>query len=98
MIIITKVLKNAIDNLTDYQNYMLHEHGFAGDPLNKNRKFPSIDLGRCSECLGCIEVAPNVFRYNSATGKMEVIDLDNYQRDVVEEAMKNCPKDCISWE
>lgn len=62
------------------------------------KTFPVIDLGHCSDCQGCIEVAPDVFRYNSATGKMEVIDLAEYQRDVVEEAMKNCPKNCILWE
>ena len=57
-----------------------------------------IDLGRCSECQGCIEVAPDVFRYNKATGCMEVIDLASYPEDKVKEAIKNCPKDCILWE
>jgi ferredoxin len=62
------------------------------------RKYPSIDLGRCSECLGCIEVAPQVFRYNTSTGMMEVIDLQQYPEDLVDEAIKNCPEDCIAWE
>jgi len=61
-------------------------------------KNPSIDLGLCSECRGCIEIAPQVFRYNPATGLMEIIELDEYPVDLVEEAIKNCPEDCIKWE
>ena len=57
-----------------------------------------IDIGRCSECLGCIEDAPDVFRYNEATGCMEVIDLKDYPEERILEAIKNCPKDCIYWE
>lgn len=62
------------------------------------KKYPSIDLGRCSECLGCIEVAPEVFKYNSSTGMMEVISDDCYPEELVSEAMKNCPENCINWE
>jgi ferredoxin len=62
------------------------------------KKFPSIDLGRCSECEGCIEIAPTVFYYNSSTGMMEVIEQDEYSEDLVNEAIKNCPETCISWE
>jgi len=29
---------------------------------------------------------------------MEVIDLDVYPVALVDEAIKNCPEDCISWE
>lgn len=62
------------------------------------KKFPSIDLGRCSECKGCIEIAPTVFRFNTSTAMMEVIDLEQYPEDLVNDAMQNCPEDCISWE
>lgn len=57
-----------------------------------------IDIGRCSECLGCLEEAPEAFRYNEVTGCLEVIDLENYPEEKVREAIKNCPKDCIFWE
>lgn len=57
-----------------------------------------IDTGRCSDCRGCIEVAREIFRYNETTGRMEVIDVDSYPPDLVWEAIKNCPKDCIYWE
>lgn len=62
------------------------------------RKFPVIDIGRCSECCGCTEVAPDVFRYNIEAGIMDVIDQQDYPENIVNEAIKNCPKDCISWD
>lgn len=62
------------------------------------KKFPSIDLGRCTECEGCVEIAPTVFCYNTSTAMMEVIDLDEYPEELVDEAIKNCPEKCISWE
>lgn len=62
------------------------------------KKIPSIDIGRCNECKGCVEIAPEVFHYNASTGMMEVIDRDDYPEDRVNEAIKDCPEDCISWE
>ncbi len=62
------------------------------------KRRPIIDLGLCSDCRGCIEIAPRVFRYNSATGMMEVVELAEYPVDLVNEAIKNCPEDCIFWE
>jgi len=64
----------------------------------KSIKFPIIDIGSCSECCGCTEVAPNVFRYNHETGMMDVFDLSSYPEELVVEAIKNCPEDCISWD
>jgi ferredoxin len=57
---------------------------------------PVVDLGACSLCEGCIAVCPAVFRLNDA-GFIEVMDLDDYPRDEVDEAIKNCPEDCIEW-
>lgn len=62
------------------------------------KKFPVIDIGRCSECYGCTEVAPDIFRYNVEAGIMDVIEQQVYPEDIVNEAIKNCPKDCISWD
>ncbi|OIP50052.1 MAG: ferredoxin [Deltaproteobacteria bacterium CG_4_10_14_3_um_filter_60_8] len=59
---------------------------------------PTIDLGRCSACLGCIEVCPAVFRRNPAGGYVEVNDLEQYPADLVDEAIKLCPEGCIAWE
>lgn len=57
-----------------------------------------IDIGRCSECKGCTEIAPDIFQYNQIAGFMEAIDLDEYDEKLVLEAMKNCPKKCIHYE
>ena len=59
---------------------------------------PCIDLGECTDCEGCISVCPEVFQVNNATGCMEVVDLPNYPVALVDEAIKNCPEDCISWD
>lgn len=71
------------------------------DVLNQKvgvKAFPVIDLGRCSRCDGCIEIAPEVFYYNRETGLIEVVEMQEYPVDKVDEAIKNCPEDCISWD
>jgi len=60
-------------------------------------KKPAIDLGECVDCDACIEACPNVFRRNDA-GYIEVLELPEYPEEEVEEAIKNCPADCIKWE
>ncbi len=60
-------------------------------------KRPVIELGDCTLCEGCVAVCPAVFRVNDA-GFIEASDLDPYPVDQVDEAIKNCPTDCICWE
>jgi ferredoxin len=60
-------------------------------------KIPVIDLGECVDCDACIEMCPSVFRRN-ALGFIEVVELFEYLEDEVEEAIKNCPADCITWD
>ncbi|MCU0599824.1 MAG: ferredoxin [Desulfobacterales bacterium] len=59
-------------------------------------KIPVVELSDCIKCEICIEVCPSVFRMNDA-GYVEVIDLLHYPEQEVEEAIKNCPADCIAW-
>jgi ferredoxin len=59
-------------------------------------KIPSVDISLCSLCEGCVGVCPEVFRVNDS-GFIEVATLSEYP-DCVEEAIKYCPEDCISWE
>ena len=61
-------------------------------------KIPVIDLGDCIQCESCIEVCPTVFRKNSETGILEVIDLSEYPEEDVHQAISVCPTDCITWE
>lgn len=57
-------------------------------------KVPDVDLSQCILCEICVEVCPNVFRYNEA-GFIEVAELFTYPKAEVDEAVKNCPTDCI---
>ena len=60
-------------------------------------KIPAVDIGRCTMCSGCIEMGPLIFRLNEA-GFIEVAELSDYSTPCIEEAIKYCPEDCISWE
>ena len=58
---------------------------------------PTVDIGACSLCEGCIEVCPAVFFLNDM-GHIEIAELAAYPEPLVDEAIKYCPEDCISWE
>ncbi len=58
---------------------------------------PEIDLGVCTECEGCLVVCPSVFRRNEAAGYIEVVELEEYPEAEVDEAIRDCPEDCIVW-
>ena len=62
-----------------------------------DRQKPVIELGDCTLCEGCVAACPEVFRVNDL-GYMEVADLPCYPVDAVDDAIKNCPEDCIFWE
>ncbi len=61
-------------------------------------KVPVVDLGLCTKCEGCIAVCPEVFHFNEATGLIEVTEMEVYPEACVDEAIKVCPVDCITWE
>ena len=60
-------------------------------------KIPVVELSDCILCEVCVEVCPSVFRLND-TGYIDVADLLSYPESEVEEAIKNCPVDCIYWD
>ena len=60
-------------------------------------KVPVVDIGSCTLCMGCVEVCPDVFQMNDA-GYIAVVEMAIYPREAVDEAIKYCPEDCISWE
>ena len=60
-------------------------------------KVPVVELSDCILCGVCLESCPGVFRMNAA-GYIEVIDLADYPEKEVNEAIKNCPADCIYWQ
>ena len=60
-------------------------------------KTPVVEPGDCILCEVCCDVCPRVFRLNDV-GYIEVADLPEYPEQEVDEAIKNCPADCIGWE
>lgn len=60
-------------------------------------KRPAINPGPCILCEICVELAPHAFEICDS-GFVQVRTLDDYQDEDILEAVKNCPKDCISWE
>lgn len=60
-------------------------------------EIPAVDIGPCILCEICVELAPHAFQINDA-GFVEVLDLEDYSCDDIHEAIKNCPKDCITRE
>lgn len=60
-------------------------------------RIPVVDLAECVVCELCVDVCPEVFRLNQS-GYIEVEDLTVFPEDQVEEAIRNCPQDCIHWE
>jgi len=60
-------------------------------------KVPVVELSDCILCEICIDVSPSVFILND-TGFIVVSELDTYPEEEVDEAIKNCPSDCIYWE
>ena len=59
-------------------------------------KYPIVELSDCILCEVCTSACPDVFKLNDS-GFIEVIELSEYPVSDVDEAIKNCPSDCISW-
>jgi len=60
------------------------------------RQVPVIAIRECSDCGTCLELCPSVFRRNDASGFIEIQDLPEYPEDEILEAIRWCPKDCIT--
>jgi ferredoxin len=63
----------------------------------KTMKIPYVDIGACTMCMGCVELAPEVFQPNDM-GYITVLEMDPYPQAAVDEAIKYCPEDAIVWE
>ncbi len=60
-------------------------------------KHPVVELSACVRCNVCVETCPAVFEMTDS-GFIIVKELDVYPEEDVNEAIKNCPEDCIFWE
>ena len=59
---------------------------------------PVVNLRLCTDCGSCLEVCPAVFERNPETGYLNIIELSEYPKGCVQEAINVCPADCITWE
>jgi len=57
-----------------------------------------IEEDECIGCGTCEEICPEVFKLNMEIEKAEVIMPDDGPKDLIEEAMDNCPSSCICEE
>ncbi|MCF8045791.1 MAG: ferredoxin [Desulfarculaceae bacterium] len=53
-----------------------------------------IEMEDCILCGVCTELAPQIFRFNDA-GYIEVDDSGGIDPAAFDQAVANCPKDCI---
>jgi len=60
-------------------------------------KIPVIEASNCVLCEVCTTVCPSVFQLNDL-GFIEIIEMVQYPENEVDEAIQNCPKDCIFWD
>lgn len=63
-----------------------------------SKRIPVIDADECIACGNCEQVCPEVFRLNEALGHSEVINPHGAAEDRIQEAMDQCPAQCIHWE
>lgn len=62
------------------------------------RKIPVIEVDACIACGNCEAVCPEVFRLNEELGHSEVIDPFGAPEERIQDAIDQCPAQCISWQ
>ncbi|WP_305043384.1 ferredoxin [Geoalkalibacter sp.] len=58
---------------------------------------PVVDQQACISCNLCVDLVPEVFRLN-ADGVAEVHNATGAPEDKIQDAIDNCPVNCIAWE
>lgn len=61
-------------------------------------RMPVIDYDTCIACGNCEAVCPEVFRLNESLGHSEVIDPTGTPEERIQEAIDQCPAQCITWD
>lgn len=62
------------------------------------KKVPVIDIDACIACGNCEAVCPDVFRLNEDLGHSEVINPLGAPVEQIQDAIDQCPAQCISWQ
>jgi ferredoxin len=60
-------------------------------------KIVFVDQEECTGCGLCEEICPEVFQMNE-DDVSEVYDEDGAAEDKIQEAIDDCPVECIHWE
>jgi len=60
-------------------------------------KIPVIEASNCVLCEVCTTACPSVFQINDL-GFVAITEMPQYPEDEVDQAIQNCPKDCIFWD
>lgn len=68
----------------------------ANAPQNAPREHEIIlDTGRCSGCLGCVGLNPDIFDWDDTLG-LPTLKRDRATAEEIHDALVCCPKQCIS--
>lgn len=59
---------------------------------------PYIVYSECIACGACEEICPEVFKLDENAGYALIINQGGADFEKIQEAMDNCPTDCIRWE
>ena len=62
------------------------------------KRIPVIDADACIACGNCEAVCPEVFRLNESLGFSEVINPQGAPEERIQDAIDQCPVQCITWE
>jgi ferredoxin len=65
---------------------------------NMSRRIPVIEKEECIACGNCEAVCPAVFRLNEALGHSEVINPRGAPAEAIQQAIDECPVQCIHWQ
>ncbi len=57
-----------------------------------------IDTDECTGCESCVELCPEVFAFDEDNEIAYVILPEGGPEDQIQEAIDNCPVECIYWE
>lgn len=57
-----------------------------------------IDEEECIGCASCMEICPRVFQMKEDEEKAEVIKPEGGPEDLIQEAIDQCPVQCIHWQ
>ncbi|XP_024533550.1 chaperone protein dnaJ C76, chloroplastic isoform X1 [Selaginella moellendorffii] len=78
--------------------------GFTGEPLYSRWMGPAseekavfVDEVRCIGCLKCALIASNTFAVEKRYGRARAVSQWGDSKPVIDDAIRACPVDCISW-